>query len=47
VSGTIAVLESKPIVLRVDLVARDSAGDSIRVRGDARFGQRRSREPCE
>ena len=42
VSGTIAVLETKPVALRLDLTARDSAGATIRVRGDARFAHRRA-----
>jgi hypothetical protein len=46
VTGTIVVLETEPVTLRIDLAARDSAGDSVRVRGDARFAYRREREPC-
>jgi hypothetical protein len=46
VSGTVAVLETKPVALRLDLTARDSAGRTIRVRGDARFGHRVERGPC-
>jgi hypothetical protein len=45
-SGTIAVLETEPVALRVDVTARDSAGATIRVRGDARFGHRRERRRC-
>jgi hypothetical protein len=47
VSGTIAVLETEPVALRLDLTARDSTGATIRVRGDARFGHRRERRRCE
>lgn len=46
VSGTIAVLETKPLALRLDLTARDSAGSTIRVRGDARFTHGRERRGC-
>jgi hypothetical protein len=45
-SGTIAVLETAPVALRLDVTARDSAGSTIRVRGDARFGHRRERRRC-
>jgi hypothetical protein len=45
-SGTIAVLETEPVALRVDVTARDSAGATIRVRGDARFDHRRERRRC-
>ena len=45
-SGTIAVLETAPVALRLDVTARDSTGRTIRVRGDARFGHRRERRPC-
>jgi hypothetical protein len=45
-SGTIAVLETEPLALRMDVTARDSAGATIRVRGDARFGHRRERGRC-
>jgi hypothetical protein len=47
VSGTIAVMETEPVALRLDLTARDSAGETIRVRGEARFGRRRERGRCE
>ena len=44
--GTITVLETKPLALRLDLTASDSAGDSIRLTGDARFSARRERVRC-
>jgi hypothetical protein len=46
VTGTIVVLQTDPVALRLDLAARDSAGDTIRVRGDARFTYRKEREVC-
>jgi hypothetical protein len=46
-TGTIAVLETAPVALRLDVTARDSTGDSIRVRGDARFGHHRERRRCD
>jgi len=45
-SGTIAVLETEPVALRLDVTARDSAGQTIRVRGDARFGHTKERRRC-
>jgi len=46
-SGTIAVLETAPVALRLDVTVRDSTGKTIRVRGDARFGLRRERRRCQ
>jgi hypothetical protein len=46
VTGTIVVLATDPLALRLDLAARDSAGDTIHVRGDASFSYRRQREAC-
>jgi hypothetical protein len=46
VAGTITVLATRPVALRLDLTAADSAGDSIRLTGDARFSSRRVRERC-
>jgi hypothetical protein len=46
-SGTIVVLETEPVALRLDVTARDSAGAAIRVRGDAQFSYRRERRRCE
>jgi hypothetical protein len=45
-SGTIAVLETEPLALRLDVTARDSAGSAVRVRGDVQFSFRRERRPC-
>ena len=45
-SGTISVLETRPVALRLDLTATDSVGDTIRVAGDARFSARRERTRC-
>ena len=45
-SGTILVLETQPVALRLDVTARDSAGATIRVRGDAQFSFRRERRRC-
>jgi hypothetical protein len=45
-AGTITVLATRPLALRLDLTAVDSAGDSIRLTGDARFSSRHVREPC-
>jgi hypothetical protein len=45
-SGTIAVLETRPVALRVDVTASDSAGATMRIRGDAQFSFQREREPC-
>lgn len=45
-SGTITVLETKPVALRLDLTTTDSSGESMRLRGDARFSVRRERERC-
>jgi hypothetical protein len=45
-SGTIAVLETQPVALRVDVTASDSAGATMRIRGDAQFSFRRERRPC-
>jgi hypothetical protein len=45
-SGTIAVLETQPVALRVDVMATDSAGATVRVRGDAQFSFRRQRRRC-
>jgi hypothetical protein len=45
-SGTITVLATQPVTLRLDVMATDSAGASVRVKGDARFGSRRERRPC-
>jgi hypothetical protein len=45
-SGTIQVLETEPLALRLDLTARDSAGATVRVRGDAQFSYRRERRRC-
>jgi hypothetical protein len=45
-SGTIAVLETEPVALRLDVTAADSAGATMRIRGDAQFSSRRERRPC-
>jgi hypothetical protein len=45
--GTLAVLETEPLALRVDVTARDSLGDSVRVRGEAQFSVRRQRRRCD
>jgi hypothetical protein len=45
-SGTILVLETRPVALRFDLTATDSAGATVRVRGDAQFSFRRERRRC-
>jgi hypothetical protein len=45
-SGTILVLETQPVALRLDVTAKDSAGATIRVRGDAQFSFARLRRPC-
>jgi hypothetical protein len=45
-SGTIAVLETQPLALRLDVTATDSAGDVMRVRGDAQFSLRSERHRC-
>lgn len=45
-SGTIAVLETEPVALRVDVAARDSAGATVRIRGDVQFSVRRERRRC-
>jgi hypothetical protein len=45
-SGTIAVLETQPVALRLDVTATDSAGDVMRVRGDAQFSWRSERRRC-
>ncbi len=47
VSGTIQVLETGPLALRLDVTAKDSSGASVRVRGDAQFSLRRQRQRCE
>jgi hypothetical protein len=46
-SGTVTVLETKPVALRLDVTARDSAGATVRVRGDAQFSARRERRRCD
>jgi hypothetical protein len=46
-SGTIAVLETRPVALRLDLTASDSAGATMRIRGDAQFSFRQGRRRCE
>jgi hypothetical protein len=46
-AGTIVVLETQPVALRVDVTARDSAGATVRIRGDAQFSVRRGRRRCE
>ena len=45
-SGTIAVLETRPVALQMDVTARDSAGAAMRIRGDAQFSFRRERRAC-
>ena len=45
-SGTIAVLDTRPLALRLDLTATDSAGSAMRLKGDARFSARRARQRC-
>jgi hypothetical protein len=45
-SGTITVLETRPLALRLDMTATDSAGSTIRLKGDAQFSSRRERQRC-
>jgi hypothetical protein len=45
-SGTIVVLETQPVALRLDVTARDTAGATMRIRGDAQFSVRRERKRC-
>jgi hypothetical protein len=40
------VLETQPVALRLDVTASDSAGATVRVRGDAQFSLRRERRRC-
>jgi hypothetical protein len=40
------VLETRPVALRVDVTASDSAGATMRIRGDAQFSFQRERQPC-
>lgn len=46
-SGTIAVLETEPLALRLDVTASDTTGKTLRVRGDAQFSFRRERRRCD
>jgi hypothetical protein len=45
-SGTIVVLETQPVALQLDVTARDTAGATVRIRGEAQFSVRRERRPC-
>jgi hypothetical protein len=45
-TGTITVLETRPVALRLDVTATDSAGTAIRLTGDAQFSARRQRQRC-
>ena len=45
-SGTITVLETEPVALSLNVTATDSAGATIRVKGDAQFSLRRQRGRC-